>query len=524
MPLKYALEEYRGDSRKILGLLSDLNKVSDRSVFISGFMDTGELFHPLGLTADEAYTFLTEVPLYEECGILCRIPNWWKHRQSTALELDIRRGRSFLGAKALLRCDPGITVDGVRMSEEEILELLRMSEGLAFLKGKWVEVNHSRLRNLLDRYRRIKEEYGEGMTFADAFRMSIGMDREDSDEDSGISNSRWIAEVLANHPKGIGALKIPDTFKGTLRPYQDKGVRWVAELSDLGFGACLADDMGLGKTAQLLAFLESRRGPGDRDLLIVPASLISNWQKEIAKFTPGLDYAVYSGSKDDITDSTLTITTYGLVARNEAFRKVKWDNIILDEAQAIKNPNTKQSKSIRSLDGRFRIAMTGTPVENRLQDLWSIFDFINPGLLGTKDEFDRLAARMESNNSYGRLRGAVAPFILRRMKTDKSIISDLPDKLETTQMITLSKRQKALYREVLDGFAEDLENSPSSSRLGLILSVMTKLKQVCNHPSQYLGQKEFAESDSGKFGMLREICESIAEKREKVLVFTQYKE
>ena len=519
LPLKYALTEYRSDSRKMVDLLSNLSRAADRSELISGLMESGELFYPLGFTADDAYRFLKEVPMYEECGILCRIPNWWRHRVNSALSMNIDSS-GFMGAESLMSCVPEMYVDGTPVTEEELEDLLKQTDGLAMLKGKWVEIDRGRLQAMLDRIEALREEYGEGISFKEAFRMSLNPSDEEG-EGLTVSNTEWVSKALGRIREDTD-LEISDRFTGKLRPYQETGVRWLGQLSALGFGACLADDMGLGKTAQLLAFLVSRMREGQHALLIVPASLIANWQREIKKFTPSLENAVYDGTLYDVP---LTITTYGMTARHPELSEPEWDYVILDEAQAIKNPGSKQSKAVRSLKAGFRVAMTGTPVENRLQDLWSLFDFLNSGLLGNSAEFEMLVKRLEANNSgYGRLRKMASPFILRRLKTDKSIISDLPDKLETTEMVSLSKKQIALYTKVLDEFTAAVESMDPKARLGLILSTITKFKQICNHPDQYLGQDAFSEKDSGKFAMLRDICESIAERREKVLVFTQYRE
>lgn len=526
LPLKYALEEYRDDNRKMISLLSSLNKVSEKSTFIGGLMDSGELFHPLGFTPSEAFIFLKEVPLYEDCGILCRIPNWWKHQLPTALKLDFKTG-GFMSIDSLLTCIPELSIDGIPFSREEIEQLLNMSEGLAMLKGRWIEVNHERIRGLLKVLESQEKNLGEGMTFAEAFRLSLGMNRPaESDNEEIITNSQWISDAFAESRKRVVRdFKVPRTFKGKLRPYQDTGVKWLAQLSDLGFGACLADDMGLGKTAQVLAFLENfRRKAKGHGLLVAPASLVNNWEKEISKFTPSMDYSVFSSSFPEISNATLTITTYGMLSRHKELAEREWDVAILDEAQAIKNPNSKQSKIARSIRAGFRIALTGTPVENELNDLWSIFDFTNPGLLGSKAEFERYSANLTETGDYERLRSMTAPFILRRMKTDRSIISDLPDKIETNEIITLSKKQRVLYNKVAEDFADALSATEKGQRLGLILSTITKFKQLCNHPSQYLGQKAYPENESGKFQMLRELCESIRDSREKVLVFTQYRE
>jgi len=525
LPLKYALEEYKDDSHRMIRLLSYLSKVSERSDFIANLMETGELFHPLGFTEEDAYTFLKEVELYESCGILCRIPNWWRRRIRSGLSINIGTETSMMGIDALLSFDPMISYEGQNLSLEEISELLRMSEGLAMLKGKWIEVNHSRLKSLLNDYESIRERYGDRISIADAFRLSAGMmESDDPDNTIGISNSEWLSNLVLDGREHKD-IDIPDSFHGTLRPYQRRGVEWLSQLHTSGFGSCLADDMGLGKTAQMLAFLETCMHMDSRNLLVVPASLVSNWVKEIHKFVPDMDYAVHRKGSDPAPMNRLVIVTYGILVRSESLKEVEWDSVIIDEAQAIKNPSTKQTKAIHSLDARYRVALTGTPVENGLTDLWSIFNFVNPGLLGTNTEFDSFVGRMQSSNSgYDRLRRMISPFILRRMKTDRTIIDDLPNKLESDEYITLSKKQTVLYKQILKEFADALESSDPKARLGLILSTITKFKQVCNHPDHYLGQDGYDEKDSGKFGMLRQICESIRDNREKVLVFTQYKE
>jgi non-specific serine/threonine protein kinase len=300
-------------------------------------------------------------------------------------------------------------------------------------------------------------------------------------------------------------------------------------MKDMGFGALLADDMGLGKTVQILALLESlRQHGGFKALLILPASLIGNWRKEIEKFAPRIRSAVLHSDVAalDLGSADLFITTYGMSFRIPALKDCKWDLLILDEAQAIKNSGTKQSKAVKGLDAAFRIAMTGTPVENRLSDLWSLFDFLNAGLLGTAKEFTNYAKALKESGSYARLRNAVSPFILRRLKTDPSIISDLPDKMEIKDYAALTPKQTALYTALIRNIQKNLEtlDKDSIERKGLVLSAIMKFKQICNHPDQYLGQSEYRDTHSGKFDKLREICATISEKREKALIFTQFRE
>lgn len=524
LPLRYALQEYKGDQQKMLELLSYLSKVADRSSFISGFIESGELFHPLWLSSEEAFRFLKEIPLYEECGILCRIPNWWRHRGNTAVSIQID-GNSLLGTDSILSCQPSLTVDGVPITEAEARQLLAQTEGLAMLKGKWVEVNHDKLKELLSKIDAINGEYGDGISVIEALRFTAGLGKDD-EKDVAVSNPDWVKVFseadLGRDPKGF---ETPPTFRGTLRDYQKTGAEWLSSMRRMGFGCCLADDMGLGKTVQVLAFLESRRPTDRRNLLVVPASLIGNWEKEASRFTPEMTYGVVQGGAGTIGDEVLTIATYGTVVRNKGLQQVHWDNVILDEAQAIKNSGTKQSKSVRELKANGRFALTGTPVENRLSDLWSLFDFMDPGLLGDVHEFKGFADHMVSEGmGYARLRNMISPFMLRRLKTDRSIAGDLPDKMEIDEYVDLSKKQTVLYNKLLSEMAAILTDTDKKSRVGLVLAMLTKFKQICNHPDQYLGLDTYDATESGKFQMLGQICETILDKREKVLVFTQYRE
>ena len=534
MPLAYALTEYQADRGKLLQLLSCLNKVSEVSSLIGEFVEKGELFHPLRLTADEAYQILKEVPMIEKCGIVCRIPNWWK-RNAYGITMSVSLGEEkppLLGLDTILGMTPQLVVDGVPLSREEITTLLQQTDGLAFLKGKWIAVDHARLQRLLDDM----EKYRGSLTLLDALRMELkGQESEGADVGPIVTNGTWLAKLLQDLrcPKRIRSAVVPKTFHATLRPYQKDGLTWLDYMNKLGFGACLADDMGLGKTIQVLAFLEKLRkvNKDAQVLLIVPASLLGNWQKETEKFAPEMTFQILHGSsaktnENKIRDNSfLTITTYGMAARLEILEKIQWDCLILDEAQAIKNPLTKQTKRVKALQSKMRIAMTGTPIENDLTNLWSLFDFLNKGLLGSSAEFHDYCKRLEDNpEGYAKLKSMIAPFMLRRVKTDKAIISDLPDKLEQIDYVGLSKKQTVLYRKYVAELAEKLQESDGIKRRGLVLASLTKLKQICNHPDQYLGQTAYDPKESGKFEMLREVCETIYQKRERVLVFTQFKE
>ena len=542
-PLKYALTEYKDERDKILELLSCLNRAGDASPLINDFVLSGEMFHPLRLTAKEAYLLLKDIPAIEETGIVCRIPDWWKKkRQHPRMGVSLAKKDSVLGMNTILKMDGYLEVDGEKLSRVEIKKLLAMEDGLAFIKGKWVEVDHEKLSALLAK---MEKCHGD-ISMLEALRMGLddagGSDDGDGTEEDSLSNSAWISDLLRDLRTGASSAerKLPASFKAKLRPYQQTGYKWLARMASFSFGACLADDMGLGKTVQVLAFLENlRTSRADaKVLLIVPASLLGNWQNECRKFAPEMSLEILHSSAQSAKKQAqaapagaafLSITTYSMVSRMESLAATAWDLLILDEAQAIKNPGVKQTKAIKALNARNRIALTGTPIENDLTNLWSLFDFLNKGLLGTSAEFKRFASSLQANPSgYARLKAMISPFMLRRLKTDKSIISDLPEKMEMTDYVTLSKKQRVLYKKYVDDLAEILEqaqeNGNAMKRRGLVLASLLKLKQICNHPDQFTGGTGFAEADSGKFGMLEELCRTIYEKRERVLIFTQFKE
>lgn len=547
LPLKYALEEYKGDNERLLKLLVTVDEAARKSELVAGLRDSGELFYPLAWSSKEAFVFLQEIPVYEEAGILCRIPNWWK-KKTAGIGIRVSIGEktpSMLGMNALLDFSPRLMVGDVEISTDEARRLLNESEGLAFLKNKWVAVDPEKLRQTLEAFEKAgKLNSEEGISLLDAMRFSMNPRKllgDAAGEISGISHGQWLQTVFSRlqRPETIDRVKTGRAFKARLRRYQQDGLNWLFYLHRLKLGACLADDMGLGKTVQVLAFLDALKAEEKKaaaSLLIIPASLLANWTSEIGTFAPGLSFFVAHPdfhrpgpvpalSPDQLAGLDLVITTYALAQRYKWIGDHSWRYVILDEAQAIKNPAAKQTRAVKSLKADNRIIMTGTPVENRLSDLWSLFDFANPGLLGNAGEFGDFTRRLVGNpDGYAGLRRVISPFILRRLKTDRSIISDLPDKVEVKTWAAMSKKQTVLYGEIIHGIREALEQTEGIQRKGIILSALTKFKQLCNHPSQYLGLEHFAEAESGKFQRLREICETIHEKRERVLVFTQFKE
>jgi non-specific serine/threonine protein kinase len=339
-------------------------------------------------------------------------------------------------------------------------------------------------------------------------------------------------------PDGLAQVSPGRELKATLRPYQQVGLRWLYLLSRLGLGACLADDMGLGKTIQVLALLlvlkreQENSGPS---LLVAPASLLANWAAEAERFAPSLCLLIAHPSAMPaadlraldaarLMDVDLVITSYGSLLRLPTLQSVDWRLAVIDEAQAIKNPGAKQTRQVKKLKARTRIALTGTPVENRLSDLWPIFDFTNPGLLGSDKVFSKFAKQLAQAEHFGPLRALVQPYILRRLKTDKRVIDDLPDKTELKAWCHLSPAQAALYQRAVQDLTTALENADDIGRKGVVLSFLMRFKQIFNHPSQWLGDGIWGSGDSGNFARLRELAEVIAAKQEKVLVFTQFRE
>ncbi|MDD2464500.1 MAG: SNF2-related protein, partial [Desulfobulbus sp.] len=551
LPLKYALEEYRGQQQQLLKLLVTVHEAARQSTLVAELLDSGDLFHPLSWSAEEAFAFLQEIPLYEEAGILCRIPNWWKGKAAgIGVQLSIgERPPATVGAEALLDFRPRLMLGSTEISAEEARQLLLQTEGLAFLKNKWVAVDPEKLRQALAAYEEAEElNAEEGMSFLDAMRCSLNPKSLFGPNSglmlAGVSHGEWLQTLFdkLRHPAKSDAVKTSRSFTASLRGYQKDGLQWLNALHQLRLGACLADDMGMGKTVQVLAFLDllatrqKKSGKNTPSLLVLPASLLANWTSEIATFAPKLRFLVAhpdfhkpgpvpEPDAKHLAGLDLVITTYALAQRYAWVQQTSWNYVILDEAQAIKNPGTKQTRAIKKLTAANRIAMTGTPVENRLSDLWSLFDFLNPGLLGTAKEFGALTKGLSDEpQGYARLRQVVGPFILRRLKTDKSIIADLPDKVEVKTWAAMSKKQTVLYAALVEELQHTLTQTEGIQRKGLILSALMKCKQLCNHPSQYLGQDLFAEKESGKFARLREICETIHDKRERVLIFTQFKE
>jgi superfamily II DNA or RNA helicase len=556
LPLGKALQEYAGtrNRERLLSLLTPVQRAAEHCPWLKAMVDAGEIFHPLRWSPQQAVQFLKDVPALESAGVVVRMPANWRMNRPARPQVKATIGGnapSQLGMDALLDFRMEVTLDGEKLSAAEIKRLLAHSDGLALIRGKWVEVDHARLSRTLDQFEAIEHRAAvDGLSFGEAMRMlaGAGIAENGSGGQAGIDWSQtvagpWLAETLAalRRPDGLARIDPGRFLLGTLRPYQQAGVQWLYLLTQLRLGACLADDMGLGKTIQVLSLLlVLKNEAGDKRkpcLLVAPASLLANWAAEIARFAPSLKAVVVHPSAapaeklkaddaDNLADVDLVITSYGFLARSPWLGTTPWRLVVLDEAQAIKNPAAKQTKTVKQLRADTRIALTGTPIENRLSDLWSIFDFINPGLLGSSKQFSSFVKHLadQSHNPFGPLRDLVRPYILRRLKTDKSIIADLPDKIEVKTFCPLSRKQAALYQQAVEELARQLEDVDGMQRRGTVLAFLMRLKQICNHPSQWLGDGAWAEEDSGKLARLRDIAEVVAARQEKALIFTQFKE
>jgi non-specific serine/threonine protein kinase len=556
LPLGKALQEYAGakNSERLLSLLMPVQRAAERCSWLRAMVDTGEIFHPLRWSSQQALQLLRDVAVLENAGIVVRMPANWRMNRPARPQVKATVGGnapSHLGMDALLDFRMAVTLDGETLSAAEIKRLLAHSDGLVLIRGKWVEVDRERLIRTLDQFEAIERRAAsDGLSFGEAMRLLAGAGVAAGDSAgladpawSEIVAGPWLAQTLSalRRPDGLSRVDSGRSFHGTLRPYQRAGVQWLYLLARLRLGACLADDMGLGKTIQVLSLLLVLKNEPDGgrkpSVLVAPASLLANWSEEIARFAPSLNVIVAHPSAlpaenlttigvDTLAAVDLVITSYGFLARLPRLAATSWRLVVLDEAQAIKNPGAKQTKAVKQLRAEARIVLTGTPIENRLSDLWSIFDFINPGLLGSAKAFSSFVKRLADRpqNPYGPLRDLVRPYILRRLKTDKSIITDLPDKTEVKTFCPLSRRQAALYQQAVDDLAERLETVEGIERRGIVLAFLMRLKQICNHPSQWLGDGAWAEEDSGKFARLRDITEVLGARQEKALIFTQFKE
>ncbi len=530
---------------------------------------------PTGVDLDSegAYAFLRDaMPALEQGGFGVLAPAWLGERMRVKLrakpmdEEEWEEGSGLFGIDGLCAYEWRVAVGEETLSLDELRALAALKVPLVRSRGRWIVLRAEDVEAALGFFKRRQERGAmsagellrEGLALGGAGAAADGLDVE-------IEGEGWLGELLrADGEHRLRAIPTPASFVGELRPYQERGLAWLAFLSSLGLGACLADDMGLGKTIQMLALLlaereaagwqsdgptrptatQTQRGGGRRrrkkvgpTLLICPMSVLGNWRREAQKFAPDLRVRIHHGRgrpKDRAFASAarscdFVLTTYALALRDrETLGKVKWERIVLDEAQNIKSGEAKQTRAIRALKARHRVALTGTPVENRLSELHSIMDFLNPGLLGSagsfRERFETPIERYRDGRATARLRQATGPFILRRLKTDGEIISDLPEKIEMRVDCHLTREQATLYQAVVDDMLKKAEHAAGIERSGIILAALMKLKQVCNHPVHLLKDRSSLEGRSGKLARLEEILSEALAEGDRALCFTQFAE
>jgi SNF2 family DNA or RNA helicase len=507
--------------------------------------------HPIGceLSGAQAYAFLTDaLPKVEEAGFGVLAPPWWKRVQvKPTVRLRLKGPKTstgLMGLDAIVGFDYQVALGGEELSRAELERLAALKEPLVRLRGKWVELRPEQVEAAL----KFLRAHGGTLSLGEALRVSltgqVGAEGEETVELEEVSADGWIGELLGRLRQGdtIAEAPQPEALQGTLRPYQRRGQNWLSFLAQYGLGACLADDMGLGKSLELLSLVLHQKAQGQLAkpvLLVCPTSVVGNWEHETARFAPTLRVLTHHGAArvgrkraerfaEEVAGHDLVLTTYSLLPRDaEALNSVAWGAVVLDEAQNIKNAEAKQSRAARHLSAPVRVALTGTPVENRLAELWSIMDFLNPGYLGSHQRFhERFAAPIEQQRDQtatAQLQSLVRPFVLRRLKTDPNVIRDLPEKLEIREYCPLTREQVTLYEAVVRDGLRTLEQAESPmQRRGVILAMLSKLKQVCNHPAHLLGDNSALKGRSGKLARLEELIEELLAEGDRALIFTQF--
>ncbi len=496
------------------------------------------------LTIDNLFDFLqNHLPSIMDQGIQVQFPSTWgqiSDRPRLSVRANLHDEDSFapggrMQLSDMLDVDWSVALGDDILTEEELAMLTELKTPLTNIRGRWVILYRDEVEKITAALKKLPDKIER----KEALLSSLRQEHMDAPL-SEVTGSPWLANVrsllLGTEP--LEEMAAPEGFAGQLRPYQAKGLAWLARLVRLGMGACLADDMGLGKTVQTLALIRNLRLVGERRpiLLICPTSVMENWRRETERFIPGTKTLIHHGMKrnkknvftDEALAETLVISSYSLLYRdNSLFSKVEWAGIILDEAQNIKNPDTCQSRAARSVRADWHIALTGTPVENHVSDMWSIMEFLMPGLMPNRARFSREILRpvqAGEKKAMDRVRRMTAPFILRRLKTDKEIISDLPEKIESKEFCPLSREQATLYSAVTSSLEREIEGTEGIRRKGVVLGAITALKQICDHPLLYLKDKSEIDNRSGKLARLAEIAEEMLAAGDRALIFTQYAE
>ncbi|MDM8520446.1 DEAD/DEAH box helicase [Anaerolineales bacterium HSG6] len=534
----------------------------------------GRLFSPINdglkiskprlvtLSNQEAFSFLRQAaPLLESSGFGVLVPPWWnkpgmrlgvrlKMSSSNSMKNEnVNEGR--LSFKELVSYRWQMSVNGAEITQKDFEALVALKSPLVQIRGQWVQLDSEQIETAIDFWKQYGDSQQEATMF-EAVRMGLGGETDlNGLPVEEVTATGWLKEWLKklSGDEKLTELTQPKALQATLRPYQQYGFSWMHFLRQSGLGACLADDMGLGKTIQTISLLQRDKQDGllsGPSLLVCPTSVVANWEREVEQFAPNLSTMIHQGpqrlkGKKFVTQAKsvdMVLTSYPVVRRDlDSLKQVKWYGVILDEAQNIKNPEAKQTQAIRKMPAQFRLALTGTPVENRLSELWSIMEFLNPGYLGNRksfrNDFARPIERHHDEAVTERLKNMVSPFILRRVKTDPTVIQDLPDKVERKEYCNLSQEQATLYEAVVKDALEAINEAESIKRKGLVLGMLMKLKQICNYPGQFLHEfdksapqvdPQKAISRSGKLERLTEMLEEIVSVGDKTLIFSQFSE
>ena len=502
------------------------------------------------LTLNEAFEFIKEQAwILEDAGFKIIVPAWLtpKGRQRAKLRLRSSKSKSsnaaagsksYVSLENLINYHYELAIGDEVVSVEEWQQLIESKVPLVQFRGQWVELDHNKMAEMLQLW---QQQQHQNATLTVQELLKTLAEQNDTFAVSMEDSLATMLEKLTDNSQ-LEPIDEPPGLNATLREYQKRGVAWLRYLESLGLSGCLADDMGLGKTMQVIALLLLEKTTAVKTaptLLIAPTSVLGNWQKEVEKFAPQLKTLIHHGNQRQkntekfialCQEYDMVISSYTLMRKDLAlFKACPWQRLVLDEAQNIKNPKTAQTKALTSLDVPHRLALTGTPVENRLMDLWSIFNFLNPGYLGKQAQFRKnyeLPVQRDNDEQQSAiLKKLVQPFILRRLKTDKNIIKDLPDKIENKQYCNLSKEQASLYEAVIKDVDAQLDAAEGIARQGLMLSTLMKLKQICNHPMQFLQDgSAFTPERSHKLERLSEMLEEALAEGDSVLIFTQFTE
>lgn len=555
-PLAMARQVYADDTAALAALLRPLQQAAAQHPFLNQLINSGEVYKPCAWGPRQAYDFLESQPLLEQAGIETRMVNLWQSRPPRVeLEVQLQPGGEnqkpdrapALNISTLLRFSPRVVLGNYALTEAELEELLAGEDGLIRFRGEWVRLDREKLENLLNSWRQATRMAAGGIPLLAGLRWLLGKHSDalpnlpppDEDGMRAIA-APALQEALQRLCISRHAAQLPGNLAHILRPYQRDGVQFLLGVTEAGFGACLADDMGLGKTLQVIAWLAHLHATGVLEeraaLIVAPASLLTNWQEELRRFAPQLNTLVLHPdmlSRQDagylqrnpmwlLRRAHVALTTYGMATRlAELLAAEPLPALVLDEAQAIKNADSQRTRALLQLQAARRVALTGTPVENSLGELHSLFHFLTPGLLGTEKEFNALVQKMGTD--YTPLRRLVRPFMLRRLKTDPGLLPELPPKTEQPAYCLLTPEQTRLYAREVERLQSIIHEPDPQTRLTLLLPILSHLKQICNHPAQYLGESYYDPAQSGKMTRLGYLARQIAAAGDAALIFTQYR-